>query len=343
MSGASGAIGATGATKPQIAVLIPEVTWLQVISPAAANQLESAGRLLRPDVKDEAQVRDALAQAEVALTGWKCPRLTADLLAAAPHLRLIAHTAGSVKGLIDATAWQRGIAVSHAANLIADAVAEMCLALELLCLRRIHELDRGMREGKTWDQLREWPGELLRGKRIGLVGCGYVARKHVHLLKAFGGEISVYDPYLSDEAAADLGVRKAGLDTIFGRSKVVSNHAPITPETKGLIGKAQLAALLPGSVFVNTARAYTVDYGALLDELRTGRFYAALDVFEKEPLPADSPFFDLPNVVLTPHAAGHSEDSHLAQGQAMVNEIQRFLSGEPLRYQVTREQLAIMA
>jgi phosphoglycerate dehydrogenase-like enzyme len=338
------AVSATAASeKPIIAVLIPEVTWKQVISPQAAATLENAGRLLRPDVKDEAQVRDALSRSSVALTGWKCPKITADLLEAAPSLKLIAHTAGSVKGLIDASAWERGVAVSHAANLIANAVAEMCIALELACLRRIHELDRGMRAGKTWDQLREWPGELLHGKKVGLVGCGYVARKHIHLLKAFGCEISVFDPYLSDAAAAELGVRRTDLDSIFRESKVVSNHAPITPETKGLVGKQQLAALQPGSVFINTARAYTVDYGALLDELRTGRFYAALDVFEKEPLAQDSPFFDLQNVILTPHAAGHSEDSHLAQGQAMAEEIQRFLAGEPLRYQVTKEQLAIMA
>ena len=298
-----------GAARPQIAVLIPQATWNQVISPAAANQLESSGRLLRPDVKDEAQVRQVLAQAEVALTGWRSPKLTGDLLAGASHLKLIAHTAGSVKGLIDASAWERGITVSHAANLIADAVAEMCLLLELLCLRRVHELDRGMRAGKTWDQLREWPGELLRGKRVGLVGGGYVARKHIHLLKAFGCEVSVYDPYLSDQAAAELGVRKASLDDIFGQSKIVSNHAPITPETKGLVGKAQLAALQPGSVFVNTARAYTVDYSALLDELRTSRFYAALDVFEHEPLPTDSPLRAMDNVMIAAHNSNSSPEA----------------------------------
>ncbi len=328
---------------PAIAVLLPDETWRQVISPETAHMLERVGRPLRIDVANVEAVRQALAEAEVTLTGWKSPKLTADLLNGAPRLKLIAHTAGSVKGPIDPAAWERGIAVTHAADLIADAVAELCLALELLCLRPVREMDCGMRAGTPWGALRAAPGELLRGKRVGLVGAGYVARKHLQLLKPFGCDVAVYDPFLSEAVAVALGVRQVGLNDLFRDSKVVSNHAPITPQTKGLIGAAQLAQLQPGSVFINTARAYTVDYAALLAELRSGRFTAALDVFEQEPLPTDSPFLQLPNVILTPHAAGHSVDSHLAQGQAMVEEIARFLAGEPLRYRVTREQLALMA
>lgn len=328
---------------PMIAVLLPDETWQQVISPQTAHTLEGVGHSLRVDVADAGAVRRALAEAEVILTGWKSPQLTADLLRGAPRLKLIAHTAGSVKGLIDPLAWARGVAVTHAADLIADAVAELCLTMELLCLRPVQVMDREMRTGTAWSALRQAPGELLRGKRVGLVGAGYVARKHLQLLQPFGCDVGVYDPYLSEAGASALGVRRVALDTLFRESKVVSNHAPITPETKGLIGAAQLSQLQPGSVFINTARAYTVDYPALLAELRTGRFTAALDVFEKEPLAADSPFLELPNVILTPHAAGHSVDSHLAQGQAMVEEIARFLAGEGLRYQVTREQLALMA
>jgi phosphoglycerate dehydrogenase-like enzyme len=233
--------------------------------------------------------------------------------------------------------------VTHAAALIADAVAEMSLLLELLCLRRVHEMDRGMRNGKSWSELRAFEGNLLQGQKVGFVGCGYVARKHLALLKPFHCDVRVFDPYLPDAAAHELDVRKVDLDTVFRESKVVSNHAPITPETKGLVGATQLQLLGRGTVFVNTARAYTVDYEVLLNELQTGRFYAAIDVFEKEPLTPDSPFLDLPNVIVTPHAAGHSHDSHMAQGQAMVDEIGRFLRGEPLQYQVTKEQLAIMA
>jgi phosphoglycerate dehydrogenase-like enzyme len=331
----------TGA--PQIAVLIPQSTWQQVIPPDAAERLSRLGAVAHADPASPEQVRDVLSQADVALTGWKSAKVTAELLEQAPHLKLIAHTAGSVKGPIDPAAWERGVTVTHAAALIADAVAEMTLLLELMSLRRPHELDRGMRAGAPWAQLRERPGELLQGKKVGLVGLGYVARKHLALLRPFKPDVLVYDPYLKAEAARELGVRTVDLDTLFRESRVISNHAPITPETKGLIGAQQLKLIQPGAVFVNTARAYTVDYGALLAELQTGRFYAALDVFEKEPLDPASPFLQLPNVIVTPHEAGHSVDSHYAQGRAMVEEIERFLRGEPLHYEVTKEQLAIMA
>lgn len=331
------------AQRPEVAVLMPEVTWRQVISEATAGQLAAIGRPVHVDVANADQARDALGRADAALTGWKGVKLTAELIASAPRLQVIAHTAGSVKGLIDVAAWDREIAVCHAASMIADAVAEMCLLLELLCLRRTHEMNAGMRAGTSWAALRTWEGALLRGKKVGLVGCGYVARKHLQLLRPFGCDVSVYDPYLSDASALALGVRKVDLDTLFRESNVVSNHAPVTPETKALVGARALGLLQPSSVFINTARAYTVDYPALCEELRTGRIYAALDVFEAEPLPLDSPLFTLPNVVLTPHVAGHSADSHLAQGAAMVAEIGRYFAGEPLQYQVSREQLAIMA
>jgi phosphoglycerate dehydrogenase-like enzyme len=110
-----------------------------------------------------------------------------------------------------------------------------------------------------------------------------------------------------------------------------------------MIGAPQLARLADGAVFINSARAALVDETALLRELENGRIVAALDVFADEPLPADSPFRRLPNVVLSPHVAGHSLDTHLRQGQAMVDEVQRFLQGEPLQYEITPDMLPLIA
>lgn len=110
-----------------------------------------------------------------------------------------------------------------------------------------------------------------------------------------------------------------------------------------MVGARQLALLQDGACFVNTARSWVIDYEALLAELQTGRFWAALDVFDTEPLPAENPFRQLDNVVLTPHIAGASTQARYRQGQYMVDEIARFLAGQPMRYQVTKSMLETMA
>jgi len=138
-------------------------------------------------------------------------------------------------------------------------------------------------------------------------------------------------------------VRQSGLDEIFAQCPIVTLQAPPTKETYHMVGAKQLALLQDGAVFINTARSHLVDEAALLDELRKGRFVAALDVFDQEPLPEDSPFRQLDNVVITPHIAGHSAQARRRQGQEMADEIARFLAGEPLHYPVTVEMLEIMA
>ena len=131
--------------------------------------------------------------------------------------------------------------------------------------------------------------------------------------------------------------------TLFRTSAIVTLQAPPTEETYHMVGAQQLALLPDGALFVNTARSHVVDQDALLRELETGRFLAALDVFDDEPLPVDSPFRTLENVIITPHVAGHSLQARRRQGQWMVDEIRRYLAGEPLHFPVTAGMLDIMA
>jgi len=334
-------------SKPRIAFLMPEARRGQVFTPAALDRLRSLGEVVAPegDSRDVgARLPDVLPGADACLTGWGTPRLAPELLAKADRLRIIAHSAGSIKSIIPVEAFDRGIVVCHAADVIAEAVSECTLTLMLTGLRQFHLMDQAMKAGRPWAEAgRVHRGRQLAGKTVGLVGCGYVARRVVGLLKPFGVRVLVYDPYLSAERAAELGVIPTSLDAVFAESDVVSNHAPTTPETRHLIGARQLALLREGAVFVNTARAWPVDQEALLRELRTGRFWAALDVFEPEPLPEDSEFLKLDNVFLTPHQAGHTVETNHKQGMAMVEELERFFAGEPLRYQVAREAYGIMA
>jgi phosphoglycerate dehydrogenase-like enzyme len=170
-----------------------------------------------------------------------------------------------------------------------------------------------------------------------------VGRRVIQLLKPFRCEIMVYDPYLSDTESQALGVGRASLDDLFATSDIVTLHAPVTPETKAMVGARHFRALRDGALFINSARAWLTDQDALLAELRTGRIRAVLDVFDKEPLPPDHPLRTLDNVLLTPHISGHTTETRLRLVEAVAEEMRRFFAGEPLTLAVQPERLPIMA
>ena len=281
---------------------------------------------------------------DIAITGWGSPSFSSEVLLATDRLRLVAHSAGSVKHLCPAELFEKGIQVTHAAGAIAPAVAEMTLALIMLLLRQPHTYDRQLKAGETWACVKaSASGREIAGQRVGVIGAGYVGRCVISLLQALGAEVWVYDPYLRNELTAELGVHKAGLDELLAACHVVTLHAPTTQETRHMIGARRLGLLRDGAILVNTARSWLVDEAALLPELRSGRIQAALDVFDQEPLPVDSPLRHLDNVILTPHVAGLSAEARYRQGQVIVDEIRRFLAGEPLCYGVMLDMLETMA
>jgi phosphoglycerate dehydrogenase-like enzyme len=234
--------------------------------------------------------------------------------------------------------------VTHAAAFIADSVAELVIGQTLRWLRHLDEIDLAMKRGETWLGIREqFPGRLLGGRTVGIVGAGYVGRKVIRLFTLFGSTVLVNDPFLTPEKAVELGVESVSLDDLFARSEVVSLHAPALPETDGIVSKERLAMFRDGGLLINFARGNQVDEEALLAELASGRLFAALDVFKTEPLPMDSPFRSAQNVYLSPHIAGQTNDAYLRQGQAMVDEVRRLLNGEALQFQVTAAMFATMA
>ncbi|HLV35592.1 MAG TPA: hydroxyacid dehydrogenase [Spirillospora sp.] len=280
---------------------------------------------------------------DAVITGWGTPKFTDAVLSASLQLKLIAHSAGSIKAMLPPAVFDRDIAVTHAASAIAPAVAELTLMLIMLCLRPVQKLDH-MLKGGAWSQAKNTSmGQEIAGQRVGVVGTGYTGRCVIRLLRAVGAEVWAYDPYLTDECATELGVRKVDLNTLLAECPIITLQAPPTKETYHMIGAPQLALLQDGAVFINTARAHLVDQDAMLAELQTGRFVAALDVFDPEPLPDDSPFRKLDNVILTPHIAGASKQARIRQGNIIVDEIERFFTGEALQYRVTRDMLDIMA
>lgn len=281
-----------------------------------------------------------LARAEVLLTHWGCPRIDAAVLELAPRLALVAHAAGTVKGIVDPVVWERGITVTSAAAANAVPVAEFTLAMILLANKDAFGARERLRAGNTahpWFD-RSWRVGNL-GKRVGIIGASLVGRKLIELLRPFSLDVLVYDPYLDADEASALGVTKVDLSELLSRSHVVSVHAPELPSTRHMIGASELALLRDGTVLINTARGSLVDHQALIAELRTGRIEAILDVTDPEPLPPDSPLLELPNVFVTPHIAGSAGTELRRLADLAVSEIERFARGEPPLHPVRLEDL----
>ncbi|MEU1220969.1 hydroxyacid dehydrogenase [Streptomyces microflavus] len=289
-------------------------------------------------------VAAALAGAELLITCWGAPPLTAGVLAAAPRLRAVVHAAGSVKHHITPACWDRGIQVTSAASANALPVAEYTLAAILFAGKNVlgtaHRY-RQLRAPHDWRAELEGLGNYRRC--VGIVGASRIGRRVIELLRPFDLDVLLFDPYVDTGAAARLGAVKVGLDELCARSRVVSVHAPELPATRHMIGAAQLAAMADGTTLVNTSRGSLIDGDALLPELVSGRLTAVLDVTEPEVPPAGSPLYDLENVLLTPHVAGSLGDEIHRMGDFALDEVARYVQGLPFADPVTPDGLARMA
>ena len=284
-----------------------------------------------------------LAQAEVLLTSWGAPRLDEAFLAAAPNLRAVFHAAGSIRSFATPASWRRGIVVTCAAHCNAEPVADYTLATILLGLRSFWQFAAGTRRGLGWgDHTRAIAGGYQ--STVGLISCGVIARKVLTRLASHDVKCLVYDPFLNGNDAADLGVELCSLEELFARADVVSLHTPELPETRGLITGKLLASMKPNATFINTARGAVVREAEMIETLRhRPDLQAVLDVCDPEPPAPDSPLLTLPNVVLTPHIAGSMGRECRRLGRCMVDEVRRYLAGEPLHWQITEADAARLA
>ena len=292
-----------------------------------------------------ARADEVLAQTDVLLAHWGCLPVDASLLARAPQLRLVAYAAGTVKDTVAPEVFQRGILVTSGAAANAVPVAEFTLAAILFAGKDVFGARERQRGGADpafpWVTARRPVGNL--GKRIGLIGASHVGQAVIGLLRPFRLEVLLADPFLDPVAAAALGVRLVGLDELVATSDVVSIHAPALPETRHLIGAAELARMPDGSTLINTARGSLVDHDALVAELRTGRLRAVLDVTDPEPLPGDHELLRLPNAFVTPHLAGSQGTELTRMAELVLEEIRRFGAGEPPLHPVTAADLGRIA
>lgn len=290
----------------------------------------------------EEELTELLQDCEIAVSGWGTPPFSQLVMDGAPDLKMIAHSAGSIKRLLPEPVWNRNLLVVHAAAAIAPAVAEMTLLLMLMCRRDVHRISQRMKEGEQWPESDRTSHELA-GSRVGIIGAGHTGRNVIRVLQALDTELWVYDPYLSPVRAKELGVRQATLEEIMSQCPIITIQAPPTKETYHMIGRNLLDRIQDGALLVNTARSHVVDADSLYESLQENRYQAALDVFDLEPLPIDSRLRRLPNVTLTPHIAGKSANARRRQGDLIVDEIERYARGEPPQERVTRDMLPTMA
>ena len=285
------------------------IVWMEIHAPDVVAQedalLPDGFRILRPKSRtDEAEHLSLLAQADYVIAGGiPIPR---NYLQAAPHLKMIQKWGIGVDKIDCQAAKELGIAVSITAGANSIPVAELAVGLMLAVNRRIPYVDRQMRQGR-WLKTEMRPVcYMLHGKTVGLLGIGNIARQVAKMLQGFSVQILYHDiSPLSKEQESELHVQYADLDTLLRTSDVLSIHVPLTSDTRGMIGQAQLAQMKSTAILVNTARGGVVDETALARALESGTIRGAgLDSYESEPLGQDSPLLRLDNVVLTSHNGG---------------------------------------
>lgn len=276
--------------------------------------------------------------AELLITAWQTPSLNSALAPAdLARLRYVCHLAGTVRRLIPRELIARGLVVTNWGGSIAPTVAECTLMLILMALRRASYWAVAMHRDGKWKDNGTMTESLL-GRCVGIHGFGVIAQSLVPMLRPFTTNIQAYSPHVPDAVFAQHGVRRMpSLEQLFTTSQVVVELAAATPGNYHIVTEELLRAIPAGGVFVNVGRGSLVDEAALIRVAREGRLQIALDVFETEPLPPDSPLRGLPNVTLLPHLGGPTRDRRRDSGALALRNIRAWLHGEPLEAVVTLE------
>ncbi len=337
--------GVVGETRPKAVYMLGRES-LDLIYPVYLR--ESLGELLDvvelPCYTDAEEVDlSGLEEVEVILSGWEMRLLDKELLDAMPKLKVVFYGAGTIRYITTPDFWKRDILISSSYAMNAVPVAEYTLSTILLSLKHFWKYSNMAKAGNGWgDHTRPLPGAF--GTKVGFVSCGMIARKTIKLMQQFDLDLSVYCPFLTSCEADVLGASLVSLEDIFRNSDVVSLHTPNLPETRGFIGREHFSLMKEGATFINTSRGQIVREQELIEVARERPdLFFILDVTDPEPPMADSPLLSLPNVVLTPHIAGSMGVEIERLGASVLNEVKRYLAGEPLKWAISEELCQSMA
>ncbi len=333
--------------KPRVLVLAPEALFVSFFDAPrrrclsrAARWSRLAGRRLTPPIEA------ALRQADAIVTTWDSPRFDQELPALAPRLRLIAHCGGEVKGRFARPLFDR-LTIANAPGPMSPYVAELAVTFLLMAVRRVDEYRQALRRPRNaiYAALHTHGagGETLRGRTIGLLGLGRIGQETARLLRPFGPRLLAHDPYVPARVASRLGVALVPLVRLLRQADHLVLAAGLTEETRGILGRRELARLRDGATVVNVARGGLVDLDAVVAEVRRGRLRYAVDVTDPlEPLPPRHALRRLHGAFLTPHVGSAMVEVRQAMADVVLDTLGRFFAGRRLPNRVTPAMLARM-
>lgn len=298
---------------------------------------EAGGTLIPAQCRSEEEVIQKAKDAHGLLTQYA--PISRKVIEALSQCRVIARYGIGVDNIDISAATQRKIVVVNVPSYCEEEVASHTLALILACVRKIFLFNQAIRKG-NWDWKLGRPIVRLSEQKLGLIAFGKIAKMVARKARAFGFSLMGFDPYVSDEEFAAEGVRKVDLDYLLKNSDIICVHAPLTQETRHMLGREEFKKMKSSSFLVNTSRGAVVDEKALYEALREGQIAgAALDVLEEEPPGKDSPLLKLDNVIFTPHVAWYSESSLKELRAKAATDLVRVLEGKTPQGFVNRRMI----
>lgn len=298
---------------------------------SAKHRIEFEG----PNVFDyEPGFLESIKDSEVVIAHYSA--VNKKMIESLPELKMIGIMRSGIENVDLAAAESRNIIVCNSPGRVSEPVADYTVSLILAFNRNVSGHD--LVHKKEYIRDVSFVPPLLRDMTVGIIGFGIIGQKVAKRLSGFGCRLVAYDPCLNETAAKNLKVESVTLTELMKISDCITVHARFTEETRNLVGRSQIALMKADAYIVNTARSRLIDEDALIDAVRAKRIRgAALDVYNNEPLPADSPFYQLDNVLLSPHIAGTAGNWTDLTIAAMKEELKNYLSGAKLKYRVNKK------
>lgn len=286
---------------------------------------------------------ELLAEVEVIFSGWGAPTFDLNFLEATPNLEAIFYAAGTMKSLLSDAVWGQELILSTANTANAIPVAEYTVSQILFSLKNGWQITRNVRKERGF-HFNQYPMLGAYKRTVGLISLSQVGRKTLELLAPYDLNIVAYDPFVTQEEAYQLGVKKVALEELFKSSDIVSLHSPLLPETEGMVTGELLSSMKLGATFINTARGAIVKEDELIEVFQEREdLTAILDVTDPEPPVSESPLYVLDNIVITPHIAGSAGSEVARMGKMVTDEALRYIQNKPLKYQITEDDYKTMA